>query len=104
MLRSRHGKVVVTGSELQEPADAVYPALGLSARFRPPLLINGRPVPVPERLTYDLSVTGCPRAFVTGAAAAMVLGPAARNIDGARVAAARVEHALRQQLSLARTG
>lgn len=43
-----------------------------------------------------LAYRGAPRVFAVGAAAAMVLGPAARNIDGHRVATARVADAVAQ--------
>jgi hypothetical protein len=45
-----------------------------------------------------LSYRYAPRAFTVGAAAGMVLGPAARNIDGHRVATARVAEAIARNL------
>ncbi|RSN20354.1 hypothetical protein DMC61_38640 [Amycolatopsis sp. WAC 04169] len=42
--------------------------------------------------------TGAPRVFAVGAAAGMALGPAARNIDGHRVATARVAAAVAENL------
>jgi hypothetical protein len=44
----------------------------------------------PELDERTLAYRGAPRVFSVGAAACMVLGPAARNIDGHRVATARV--------------
>ena len=51
---------------------------------------NGWPDLDPSTLAY----TRAPRVFAVGAAAGMVLGPAARNIDGHRVATARVTAAI----------
>ncbi|MCR6483513.1 FAD/NAD(P)-binding protein [Amycolatopsis sp. OK19-0408] len=48
----------------------------------------------PELDERTLAYTHAPRVSVVGAAAGMVLGPAARNIDGHRVATARVAHAV----------
>jgi hypothetical protein len=45
-----------------------------------------------------LSYSHAPRVSVVGAAAGMVLGPAARNIDGHRVATARVADAIARRL------
>ncbi|HYN97127.1 MAG TPA: FAD/NAD(P)-binding protein [Pilimelia sp.] len=44
----------------------------------------------PDLDERTLAYRGAPRVFAVGAAAGMVLGPAARNIDGHRVATARV--------------
>lgn len=44
----------------------------------------------PDLDERTLAYRGAPRVFVLGAAACMALGPAARNIDGHRVATARV--------------
>ncbi|HEY0449915.1 FAD-dependent oxidoreductase [Actinophytocola sp.] len=44
----------------------------------------------PDLDERTLAYRGAPRVFAAGAAACMVLGPAARNIDGHRVATARI--------------
>jgi hypothetical protein len=41
-----------------------------------------------------LAYKSCPNVHIVGAGASMVIGPAARNIDGHRVAAARVANAI----------
>jgi pyruvate/2-oxoglutarate dehydrogenase complex dihydrolipoamide dehydrogenase (E3) component len=48
----------------------------------------------PELDSSTLAYRRAPRVFAVGATAAMVLGPAARNIDGHRVAVARVAAAV----------
>lgn len=49
-----------------------------------------------------LAYRGAPQVFAVGAAAGMVLGPAARNIDGHRVATARVAGAIAAGLGIGR--
>jgi cation diffusion facilitator CzcD-associated flavoprotein CzcO len=58
-------------------------------------LTNGWPDLDESTLTYR----ACPSVHLLGAGASMVLGPAARNIDGHRVAAARVANAINRKLS-----
>jgi hypothetical protein len=48
----------------------------------------------PDLDERTLAYRRAPRVFAVGAAAGMVLGPAARNIDGHRVATARVAAAI----------
>ncbi|MFI5588068.1 NAD(P)-binding protein [Amycolatopsis sp. NPDC051758] len=52
----------------------------------------------PDLDERTLAYTHAPRVSVVGAAAGMVLGPAARNIDGHRVATARVADAVARSL------
>ncbi|MGX7826127.1 FAD/NAD(P)-binding protein [Actinokineospora sp. 24-640] len=100
-----HGKVrladghVVTG-------DHVALCLGTTPSIGAGLLpdavvdaVDGWPDLDPRTLSYARA----PRVFAVGAAAAMALGPAARNIDGHRVATARVAGAVAAGLG-ARTG
>jgi NADPH-dependent 2,4-dienoyl-CoA reductase/sulfur reductase-like enzyme len=44
----------------------------------------------PDLDERTLAYRRAPRVFAAGAAACMVLGPAARNLDGHRVASARI--------------
>ncbi|MFE0025282.1 FAD-dependent monooxygenase [Amycolatopsis sp. NPDC059021] len=52
----------------------------------------------PELDGRTMAYARAPRVFVVGAAAGMVLGPAARNIDGHRVATARVAAAVAESV------
>ncbi|RSM60422.1 hypothetical protein DMH03_16800 [Amycolatopsis sp. WAC 01376] len=52
----------------------------------------------PELDERTFAYLGAPRVFAVGAAAGMALGPAARNIDGHRVATARVAAAVAENL------
>lgn len=52
----------------------------------------------PELDERTFAYTGAPSVFAVGAAAGMALGPAARNIDGHRVATARVAAAVAENL------
>lgn len=52
----------------------------------------------PELDERTFAYAGAPRVFAIGAAAGMALGPAARNIDGHRVATARVAAAVAENL------
>lgn len=53
----------------------------------------------PDLDERTLAYRRAPRVFTVGAAACMLLGPAARNIDGHRVAAARVTMAIADRLA-----
>jgi NADPH-dependent 2,4-dienoyl-CoA reductase/sulfur reductase-like enzyme len=53
----------------------------------------------PDLDERTLAYRGAPRVFAIGAAAGMVLGPAARNIDGHRVATARVAATIAARLT-----
>src|SRR5579883_33543 len=72
----------------------VYTAFGMHPVFSPPLisegkaLYQGRPYPLADDKTLEL--LNCPGAFVCGSLASLSIGPAARNIDGARIAADRI--------------
>jgi hypothetical protein len=57
----------------------------------------------PDLDDRTLAYRGAPRLFAVGAAAGMVLGPAARNIDGHRVATARVAATIAAGLSTGST-
>ncbi|MFJ7219508.1 FAD-dependent oxidoreductase [Amycolatopsis sp. NPDC098790] len=78
-------------------ADHVVLALGTTpaaeAALLPPEVAAARDG-WPDLDERDLSYRRAPRVSAVGAAAAMVLGPAARNIDGHRVATARVAAAV----------
>lgn len=81
--------------------DVAVLALGttpsIGTRLLPPELVGDRdgwPSLDERTLGYDRA----PRVSVVGAAAGMVLGPAARNIDGHRVATARVAAAIAGRL------
>lgn len=85
-------------------ADAIVLALGTAVSSGAPLLPDdvvgvrdGWPDLDPQTLAYRAA----PRVFAVGAAAGMILGPAARNIDGHRVATARVATAIARGLSVA---
>jgi choline dehydrogenase-like flavoprotein len=54
----------------------------------------------PDLESRTLAYRRAPRVFAVGAAAGMILGPAARNIDGHRVATARVAAAVAAGLNL----
>jgi hypothetical protein len=74
------------------PFASVYLALGLSTALTPSLTgcsiesWYGRPVLADE----TLEVRGASGAFATGPLAALSVGPASRNVDGARIAAQRI--------------
>jgi cation diffusion facilitator CzcD-associated flavoprotein CzcO len=74
-------------------SDHVVLALGttpsIGDRLLPADLVGARDG-WPDLDERTLAYRGAPRVFAVGAAACMVLGPAARNIDGHRVATARV--------------
>jgi len=53
----------------------------------------------PDLDERTLAYRAAPRVFAVGAAAGMVLGPAARNIDGHRVATARVATTIATRLA-----
>ncbi|MFC7615799.1 NAD(P)-binding protein [Actinokineospora soli] len=91
-----HGKVRLAGGQVVA-GDHVALALGttpsIGAGLLPDAVVNavdGWPDLDPATLSYSRA----PRVFAVGAAACMALGPAARNIDGHRVATARVAGAV----------
>ena len=78
-------------------ADRVALALGTTRSIGTGLLPDhavGERDGWPDLDEATLAYRGAPRVFAVGAAAGMVLGPAARNIDGHRVATARVADAV----------
>jgi 2-polyprenyl-6-methoxyphenol hydroxylase-like FAD-dependent oxidoreductase len=82
-------------------ADHVVLALGTTPSAAPPLLprtIAGTRDGWPSLDARTLAYRRAPRVFAVGAAAGMVLGPAARNIDGHRVATGRVAAAVARGL------
>jgi hypothetical protein len=88
-LRLADGEVVA--------GDHVVLALGTRPSAGPDLLrphVTGARDGWPDLEEDTLAFRRAPRVLVVGAAAGMVLGPAARNIDGHRVAAARVAAAI----------
>ncbi|MFI1888505.1 FAD-dependent oxidoreductase [Streptomyces jumonjinensis] len=86
------------------PGDHVVLALGTAVSNGGQLLPEGVTAPRdgwPDLDERTLAYRNAPRVFAVGAAAGMVLGPAARNIDGHRVATARVATAVAAQLETA---
>ncbi|MER7762770.1 FAD/NAD(P)-binding protein [Streptomyces sp. NPDC097619] len=84
------------------PADHVVLALGTTVSTGERLLPPGVVAPRdgwPDLDERTLAYRNAPRVSAVGAAACMVLGPAARNIDGHRVATARVAGAIAARLS-----
>lgn len=81
--------VLALGTTIDDGAQ-LLPAGAVGAR-------DGWPELNPQTLAYARA----PRVFAVGGAATMVLGPAARNIDGHRVATARVATAIAAESSLA---
>jgi cation diffusion facilitator CzcD-associated flavoprotein CzcO len=78
-------------------ADHVVLALGTTPSIGSGLLpadVVGARDGWPALVERTLAYRGAPRVFAVGAATGMVLGPAARNIDGHRVATARVAAAV----------
>jgi NADPH-dependent 2,4-dienoyl-CoA reductase/sulfur reductase-like enzyme len=87
--------------------DHVVLALGTTPSAGPPLLPPGIAATRdgwPDLDARTLAYRRAPRVFAVGAAAGMVLGPAARNIDGHRVATARVATAIAAGLHQALPG
>jgi NADPH-dependent glutamate synthase beta subunit-like oxidoreductase len=88
-----HGKgVELTGGRLVA-GDHVALALGTVPAVGTGLLpddVVGARDGWPDLDERTLAYRGAPRVFAAGAAACMVLGPAARNLDGHRVATARI--------------
>ena len=82
-------------------ADTAVLALGTTpssgAGLLPPDLVGERDG-WPDLDERTLRYTHAPRVSVVGAAAALMLGPAARNIDGHRVATARVAASIAHSL------
>jgi NAD(P)-binding Rossmann-like domain len=97
----RGGVVNLTGDE-RVTGDHVVLALGTAMangeRLLPAALVGARDgwADLDER---TLAYRNAPRVFAVGAAAGMVLGPAARNIDGHRVATARVATTIATRLA-----
>ncbi|HEY0641605.1 MAG TPA: FAD/NAD(P)-binding protein [Pseudonocardiaceae bacterium] len=81
------------GGQVRVPGEHVVLALGTTVSVGSALLPLGVVNPRdgwPDLDERTLAYRAEPRVFAVGAAAGMVLGPAARNIDGHRVATARV--------------
>lgn len=96
------GEVVVLLAD-GTPVTGDQAVLALGTRFSPGgWLLPSRVVDArdgwPDLDERTLSYRRAPRVFTVGAAAGMVLGPAARNIDGHRVATARVAGAIAAML------
>lgn len=91
------GAAVRLGDGARVPAGEVVLCLGTvpvpGAGLLPDALVGARDG-WPDLDPRTLSYARAPRVFAVGAATAMVLGPAARNIDGHRVATARVAGAV----------
>jgi NADPH-dependent glutamate synthase beta subunit-like oxidoreductase len=101
------GAAVRLASGAEVPGDLVLLALGTTmssgAGLLPPHLAGGRDG-WPDLDERTLAYRRAPRVFAVGAAAGMVLGPAARNIDGHRVATARVAATIATRLTGDRAG
>jgi hypothetical protein len=95
------GTVWLAGGE-RVSADHVVLALGTTvsngADLLPAPLVGARDG-WPDLDERTLAYRGAPSVFAVGAAACMVLGPAARNIDGHRVATARVAATIAARLA-----
>jgi NADPH-dependent 2,4-dienoyl-CoA reductase/sulfur reductase-like enzyme len=91
------GGTVHLASGRRVTGDHVVLALGttpsIGDQLLPPRLVAARDG-WPDLNERTLAYRRVPRVFAVGAATAMVLGPAARNIDGHRVATARVATAI----------
>lgn len=78
-------------------AESIVLALGTEVsngeQLLPPDVVRARDG-WPDLDPQTLAFAAAPRVFAVGAAAGMILGPAARNIDGHRVATARVATAI----------
>lgn len=89
------------------PADHVVLALGTAPSIGAQLLTPQRVAARdgwPDLDERTLAYRNAPRVFAVGASAGMVLGPAARNIDGHRVATARAAATVAAGLSAVRSG
>ncbi|MFC9855967.1 MULTISPECIES: FAD-dependent oxidoreductase [unclassified Streptomyces] len=98
--RAGRAAVRLAGGE-QVIGDHVVLALGTAVSNGEHLLPDGVTAPRdgwPDLDEQTLAYRNAPRVFAVGAAAGMVLGPAARNIDGHRVATARVATAVAAHL------
>jgi hypothetical protein len=101
---SRHGggaSVLLSDGE-RVAGDHIALALGTVPSTGAPLLpdrLVGARDGWPNLDERTLAYRRAPRAFAVGAAAGMVLGPAARNIDGHRVATARVATTIAARLA-----
>lgn len=97
-----HGGAVELAGDTTVRGDHVVLALGTTPSAAADLLPSDV-VQVrdgwPDLDERTLAYRGSPRVFAVGAAAGMVLGPAARNVDGHRVATARVATTVASQLS-----
>lgn len=96
---AQDGVVVRMGDGSTIAADRVTLALGTTPSIGAGLLPDdalGERDGWPDLDDATLAYRRAPRVFAVGAAASMVLGPAARNIDGHRVATARVADAVVQ--------
>jgi hypothetical protein len=97
----RPGIVNLTGDQ-RVIGDHVVLALGTAVangeQLLPAALVGARDG-WPDLDERTLAYRNAPRVFAVGAAAGMVLGPAARNIDGHRVATARVATTVATRLS-----
>jgi NADPH-dependent 2,4-dienoyl-CoA reductase/sulfur reductase-like enzyme len=95
------GPAVLLDGGDRVPADSVVLALGtvpsIGTGLLPDAAIGVRDG-WPDLDEQTLGYRGAPAVFAVGAATGMVLGPAARNIDGHRVASARVAGAIAARL------
>jgi hypothetical protein len=93
VIRAVAGKAVELADGRLVAGDHVVLALGtvpsIGTGLLPAELVRARDG-WPDLDERTLAYRGAPRVFGAGAAAGMVLGPAARNIDGHRVATARI--------------
>ena len=91
------GALLHLSNGVKVQVDRVYAALGAEPVFSPPLEADAllhRYGPYPVLNDDTLEVPHCPGAFVSGALASLSVGPAAKNIDGARIAADRISSRL----------
>ncbi|MFI9202014.1 hypothetical protein [Streptomyces sp. NPDC053048] len=90
--RARRAEVLeVAGSDEADVNAAFFRPEGRAIFTRRSLEYRGLPLVHEE----TMELAGTARLYVMGALASLALGPAARNIDGHRVAAARITAALR---------
>lgn len=93
------GALIHLSNGVKVQADRVYTALGAEPIFSP-LLVGDAPFSqygqYPALNDDTLEVLHYPGAFVSGSLASLSIGPAARNIDGARIAADRISSCLVQ--------
>jgi cation diffusion facilitator CzcD-associated flavoprotein CzcO len=100
-IRAVTGKGVELADGRLVAGDHIALALGtvasIGAGLLPDELVGGRDG-WPDLDERTLAYRHAPRVFAAGAAACMVLGPAGRNIDGHRVASARIVSAIAAQV------